>query len=205
MADLPTWIAPGDAATLIWHSGRGVGAEGAAVYLVAGPALDMPPASPYFLLAPTDRDGFADRLYRGLVDLADLRSFLADCVLVRGEMSSALDRIAVAAETPALRLLDAWRASASPSLLPYLDDIGAFMPGERPLFVTPEAYEAACESPERFALAWVCDECGLAEDAAAFLWTAHAGGTVRVCFLIQNDGGVWSCRLHPFEFLKEAA
>ena len=21
----------------------------------------------------------------------------------------------------------------------------------------------------------------------------------------QNDAGVWSCRLHPFEFLKEAA
>jgi len=26
-----------------------------------------------------------------------------------------------------------------------------------------------------------------------------------VCFLIQNDAGVWSCRLHPFDFLKEAA
>jgi hypothetical protein len=70
--------------------------------------------------------------------------------------------------------------------------------------VTPEAYAAACGAPELFSLAWVCDECGLAEDAAAFLWTAHAGETVRVCFLIQNDGGVWSCRLHPFEFSKEA-
>jgi hypothetical protein len=205
MADLPTWIAPGDAATLVWHSGRGEGAEGGAVYLVAGPALDAPPASPYFLLAPAERDDFADRLYRGAVDLAGLRSFLEGCVLARGEMSPALDRIAVAAETSALRLLDAWRASDAPSLLPYLGDIGAFLPGERPLFVTPEAYAAACELPERFALAWVCDECGLAEDAAAFLWTAHAGDTVRVCFLIQNDGGVWSCRLHPFEFLKEAA
>jgi len=48
-------------------------------------------------------------------------------------------------------------------------------------------------------------ECGLAEDAAAFLWTARAGKTVRVCFLIQNDGGVWTCRFHPFEFSKEAA
>jgi hypothetical protein len=177
MADLPTWIAPGDA-----------------------------PTSPYFLFAPVHRDDFADRLYRGLVDLDELRSFLADCVLARGEMSPTLDRVAVTAETPALRrLLEAWRASTAPSLLPYLGDIGAFLPGERPLFVTPEAFEAACESPELFALAWVCDECGLAEDAAAFLWTAHAGDTVRVCFLIQNDGGVWSCRLHPFEFLKEAA
>ena len=51
----------------------------------------------------------------------------------------------------------------------------------------------------------MCDECGEAEDAAAFLWTAHAGPAVRVCFLIQNDAGVWSCRLHPFDFLKEAA
>jgi hypothetical protein len=73
------------------------------------------------------------------------------------------------------------------------------------LFVTPEAYAAARQEPEQFGTAWVCDECGEAEDAAAFLWTAHAGPSVRVCFLIQNDAGVWSCRLHPFEFLKEAA
>lgn len=205
MTELPTWIAPGDAVTLVWHSGRGEGAGGDAVYLVAGPALDTPPPSPYFLLAPADRDEFAERLYRGQVDLEGLRGFLADCVLARGEMSPTLDRIAVGAETPVLRLLDAWRAAATPPRLPYLDDIGAFLPGDRPLFVTPEAYEAACAAPERFALAWVCDECGLAEDAAAFLWTAHAGAAVRVCFLIQNDGGVWSCRLHPFEFSKEAA
>lgn len=64
MTELPTWIAPGDAATLVWHSGRGEGAEGTSVYLVAGPALDMPPASPYFLLAPADRGDFAERLYR---------------------------------------------------------------------------------------------------------------------------------------------
>lgn len=205
MTELPTWIAPGAVATLVWHSGRGEGAGGAAVYLVAGPALDMPPASPYFLLAPVDRDDFAERLYRGEVDLHGLRSFLADCVLARGEMSATLDRIAVGDETPVLGLLDAWRAEAAAPLLPYLDDIGAFLPGERPLFVTPEAYEAARETPERFALGWVCDECGLAEDAAAFLWTAHAGEAVRVCFLIQNDGGVWTCRFHPFEFSKEAA
>jgi hypothetical protein len=28
---------------------------------------------------------------------------------------------------------------------------------------------------------------------------------VRVCFLIHNDAGVWTCRLHPFEFAKETA
>ena len=175
------------------------------MYLVAGPALDAPPPSPYFLLAPADRDEFAQRLYRGEVNLEGLRGFLAHCVLARGEMSQSLDRIAVEAETPVLDLLDAWRTTGDPARLAYLDDISAFLPGDRPLFVTPEAYEAACEASERFGLVWVCDECGLAEDAAAFLWTARAGNTVRVCFLIQNDGGVWTCRFHPFEFSKEAA
>jgi hypothetical protein len=149
------------------------------VYLVAGPALDTPPPSPYFLLASADRDEFAERLYRGEVDLEGLRSFLADCVLARGEMSQGLDRIAVEAETPVLDLLDAWRATAAPARLPYLDDISAFLPGDRPLFVTADAYEAACEASERFGLVSVCEECGLAEDAAAFLWTARAGKTVR--------------------------
>jgi len=58
---------------------------------------------------------------------------------------------------------------------------------------------------EQFGTAWVCDECGQAEGAEAFLWTAHAGPSLRVCSLIQNDAGVRSYRLHPFEFLKEAA
>ena len=205
MTELPSWIAPGDAATLVWYSGRGESPEGMPLYQVAGPALDIPPASPYFLLAPVEREDFAALLYRGQAGLAELRAFLADCVLARGEMSPLFDMITVGVETPALPVLDAWRASAGRPLLPYLDDIGAFLPGERPLFVTPEAHAAARQEPELFATAWVCDECGEAEDAAAFLWTAHAGSSVRVCFLIQNDAGVWSCRLHPFEFLKEAA
>jgi len=205
MGEPPTWIAPGDAATLVWYSGRGEGAEGMPLYQVAGPALDTPPASPYFLLAPVERDDFASRLYRGQVVLADLRGFLQDCTLARGEMSESLDRVAVRAETPVLPVLDAWRVTPVRPLLPYLDDIGAFLPGERPLFVTPEAYAAARQEREQFGTAWVCDECGEAEDAGAFLWTAHAGPTVRVCLLIQNDAGVWSCRLHPFEFLREAA
>ena len=199
------WIVPGDAATLVWYSGRGESAEGVPLYQVAGPALDAPPASPYILLAPLERDDFASRLYRGLVDLPELRGFLDDCTLARGEMSESLDRVAVRAETAVLPVLDAWRVLPARPLLPYLDDIGAFLPGARPLFVTPEAYATARQEPEQFGTAWVCDECGEAEDAAAFLWTAHAGPIVRVCFLIQNDAGVWSCRLHPFEFLKEAA
>jgi hypothetical protein len=205
MAELPAWIAPGDLATLVWYSGRGESAEGIALYQVAGPALDTPPASPFFLLAPLERGDFASRLYRGEAGLSDLRGFLGDCTLARGELILSLDRLAARAETPVLPVLDAWRAMPDRPLLPYLDDIGAFLPGERPLFVTPEACAAARQEPEQFGTAWVCDECGEAEDAAAFLWTAHAGPAVRVCFLIQNDAGVWSCRLHPFDFLKEAA
>ena len=205
MAELPTWIAPGDAATLVWYSGRGESAEGAPLYQVAGPALETPPASPYFLMAPLERGDFASRLYGGKVGLAEIRGFLGDCTLALGEMSERLDRVAARAETPVLHLVDAWRASPDRPLLPYLDDIGAFLPGERPLFVTPEAYAAARKEPEQFGTGWVCDECGLAEDAGAFLWTAHAGPAVRVCFVIENDAGIWSCRLHPFEFLKEAA
>jgi len=49
MTELPKWIAPGDAATLVWDSGRGESADGMPLYQVAGPALDIPPASPYFL------------------------------------------------------------------------------------------------------------------------------------------------------------
>jgi len=205
MTELPAWIAPGDAATLVWYSGRGESAEGVPLYQVAGPALEAPPASPFFLMAPVERGDFAGHLYRGGVGLGELRGFLDDCTLARGEMSESLDRLAAREETPVLPVLDGWRLSRARPLLPYLEDIGAFLPGERPLFVTPEAYEAARQEPEQFATAWVCDECGEAEDAAAFLWTAHAGPAVRVCFLIQNDAGVWSCRLHPFEFLRGPA
>jgi hypothetical protein len=175
-AELPSWIAPGDAATLVWYSGRGESAGGMPLYQVAGPALDMPPASPYFLLAPVEHGDFAGRLYRGEVGFQELRGFLQDCLVARGEMSASLDRIAAGVETPVLPVVDAWRGAVTRPLLPYLDDIGAFLPGERPLFVTPETYAAARQEPEQFGTAWVCDECG-----------------------------VWSCRLHPFEFLKEAA
>ena len=91
-------------------------------------------------------------------------------------MNQGLDRIAVGAETAVVDLLDAWRATAAPARLPYLDDVSAFLFGDRPLFVTAEAYEAACEASERFGLVSVCEECG----------------------------GVGTCRFHPFEFSKEA-
>jgi len=113
--------------------------------------------------------------------------------------------VATSSEAPVLPLLDGWREEAGPPVLPYLDDINAFMPAAAPLYVTADAHEAAKREAEQFTTAWVCDECGDAEDAGVFFWTAHRGSAVRVCFLIHNDGGIWTCRLHPFEFAKEAA
>jgi len=76
-------------------------------------------------------------------------------------------------------VIDGWRALGERPVLSYLSDIGAFLPGDRPLFVTPEAHAAAQETAEQFATAWVCDECGEAEDAGVFLWTVRGEGTVR--------------------------
>ncbi len=204
MADTPEWIQPGAAATLIWHNGAGQRPDGGCLYAIAGPAFELSPASPYFLLAPAGRGDFAGRLYRGQADLDALRKFLADCVLVEGELTDEMQLVSARAETPALPLLDAWRRAPGRPLLPYLADIGAFMPDALPLYVDPEAHAAALAMPECFATAWVCDECGEAEDAGVFLWTERRGDRVRVCFLIQNDGGVWSCQLHPFDFAAEA-
>ncbi len=205
MGELPRWIAPGDTATLLWYSGRGESPDGVPVYEIAGPAMELPPASPYFLLAPADRDDFAGRLYRGAVGVPELRDFLSACVLARGELNPSLEWVAAPLSSPALPVIDGWRGLGERPVLSYLSDIGAFMPGDRPLFVTPEAHAAAQEAAEQFGTAWVCDECGEAEDAGVFLWTARGEDVVRVCFLILNDAGIWSCRLHPFDFNREAA
>ncbi|HET8578484.1 MAG TPA: hypothetical protein VFO18_15420 [Methylomirabilota bacterium] len=204
MADTPEWIQPGASATLIWHNGAGQRPDGGRIYAVAGPAFELAPRSPYFLLAPVERGEFAGRLYRGQADLADLRAFLADCVMAEGELTDEMQFVSVRAETPVLPVLEAWRADPSRPVLPYLADINGFMPDEQPLYVTDDAYAAAVQSPEHFATAWVCDECGEAEDAGVFLWTVRRGDRIRVCFLIQNDAGLWTCQLHPFEFAAEA-
>jgi hypothetical protein len=200
-----TWIEPGASATLIWHGAAASRADGGRLYVVSGPILEQPPASPYFILAAEEDGDFATRLYRGQVTLADLRAFLARCRLTRGELVDDQQYVATIEELPVLALLDDWRERPGPPALPYLDDINAFLPAAAPLYVTAEAHAAAQREAEQFGTAWVCDECGEAEDAGIFFWTAHRGPLVRVCLLIHNDAGVWTCRLHPFEFAKETA
>jgi hypothetical protein len=200
-----TWIEPGASATLIWHGAAASRSDGGRLYVVSGPILEQPPASPYFILAAEEDGDFADRLYRGQVALPELRAFLARCRVARGELVDDQQYVATAEELPVLAVLDAWRDRPGPPALPYLDDINAFMPASAPLYVTAEAHAAAQQEAEQFGTAWVCDECGEAEDAGIFFWTVHRGPAVRVCFLIHNDAGVWTCRLHPFEFAKETA
>jgi hypothetical protein len=200
-----TWIEPGASATLIWHGAVASRPGSGRVYVVSGPILEQPPASPYFILAAEEDADFAPQLYRGLVTLPELRAFLSRCRITRGALVDDQQYVATDAEAPALAVLDDWRAAPDRPALPYLGDINAFMPGSAPLYVTAEAHAAAQREAEQFSTAWVCDECGEAEDAGVFFWTAHRGSRVRVCFLIHNDAGVWTCRLHPFEFAKETA
>jgi hypothetical protein len=204
MTDLPAWIEPGETATLIWYDAVGGRADGFRIYQIAGPLLERPPHSPYFLLAPAGEGAFGSRLYRGLVTLAELRRFLSGCTLAEGRMDGSLETVVTRAEVPALAVLDAWRALPDRPLLPYLADISAFLPRDLPVYVSPEAYTAARSAAETFERAWVCAECGDAEDMSVFLWTAHREQNVRVFLLIENESGRWTCHLHPFEFEKKA-
>ena len=205
MADAPDWIRPGDTATLLWHGARAERPGGPRMYQVAGPALEGLPAAPRFLLAPTEREDFAARLYRGGVGLPALRDFLSECRIARGELVDDGEFLAVTDETPVLPLIEGWKGGPGRPLVPYLQDLAAFMPADTPLYVDPAAHAAAQREPELFRVAWVCDECGDAADAGIFLWTAHRGAGIRVCLLIHNDAGIWQVSLHPFEFPKETA
>ena len=208
-ARAPDAPAPGARATVLWL-GEGVAVHGGhRLYPVLGPVLDVSLAGDLFLLAPGARDAIASRLYSGAVGVDELRAFLAECRLARGELLDEGAALQVRAEWPVLELVEAGRAAAGVPHLGYLEDIGAFLLDERPLFVSPEAV-AAARADEAFALASVCDSCGRADDAAVFIWTARrpAGGPpgesdarpARVRLLLENDVGVWTCRLHPFEF-----
>ena len=205
MTELPGWIEPDQTATLIWYDVAQDRPDGVRMYQVAGPVLDIAPASPYFLLAPLDQNAFAGRLYRDEVTLPELRRFLEQCILAAGWMSEAFDWVFTRTEAPLLPMLDAWRSLPDRPLLSYRADLDAFLGDGLPLYVSPDAYDAARRSPERFATAWVCAGCGEAEDAGVFFWTLARDRRVRVCFLIQNEGGRWTCHLHPFEFDAAAA
>jgi hypothetical protein len=157
------------------------------------------------LVSPVDRDAFAGRLYEGQASLADLEAFLGDSTLVRGRLADGGEWLVADAEAPPLSVLDACDQVPEPPLVTYERDIGAFLPGSRLLRVSPEAYAEAGAAPERFATAWVCEECGEAQDAGVFLWTRRRGGRVRVRLLIDNEGGVWTCHFHPFEWALESA
>lgn len=205
MTDLLSWIQPGVTGTLIWYDGMAETPDRQHVFQVAGPALEMPPASPYFLLAPLGQSDFAGRLYRAEVSLADLRRFLGGCDIAEGRLTEDLDFVVVRHRASLLPVLDLWEASAPREMLAYLGDIDAFLPSDdQPLFVTPDAYRGLQQEPDRFGTTWVCEDCGEAEDAAVFLWTSHHDNAVQVRLSIENRRGVWTCRLYPFEIRKEA-
>jgi hypothetical protein len=205
MTDLPDWITPGEVATLIWYDSMETRPDGLRAYQVAGPVLERAPARPYFLLAPLAEDGFAGRLYRDDVSLADLRRFLERCILAEGDMSETLEMVFTRAEARPLSVLDAWRELPERPLLPYHEALDAFLAEGPPVYVSPEAHARARSIPEGFATASVCAGCGEAEDAGVFFWTLARGHRIRVCLLIQNEGGRWTCRLHPFDFEAASA
>jgi len=198
----PDRLSPVQTATLIWYDASERRPDGVAAYQVAGPVLERVPEWPCFLLAPVEEGAFADRLYRGEVGLAELRTFLGRCVLALGWMTPELDCVYARAEAEPLGLLDAESLPERP-VLPYLADIDAFLHEGLPVFVSPEALAAARREPECCALASVCAACGEADDASVFLWTRHVGGQVRVVLLIQNEDGRWTCRLYPFDFERD--
>jgi len=200
VTELPDWISPGEAATLIWYDAVQARPDGGRIYQVSGPVLERSPATRYFLLAPAAADDFAAELYRDDVTLEHLRHFLERCVLAEGELSEDLDAVFTRAEAPSLAVLDGWQALPERPLVPYEDAFDAFLGDGPPVYVSPAAHARAQLAAEDFAIASVCAECGDAADAGVFFWTRARGRRVRVCLLIENEGGRWTCRLHPFDF-----
>jgi len=199
------WIRPGVRATLIWVDGDREFPSGRRCYEVAGPALEERPPSPFFVVAPLAQSEFAGRLYRGQVTLDNLRRFLGECRIVRGGLSEGCDVLVAAEEAPLLPLLDEWAGDEGGALVPYRDEIEAFLSDDHALHVTANAHLAAQRFPEHFGSTWVCEACGEPEDAANFLWTVHRGSTIQVRLAIENVGGAWTCWLHPFQIVKAEA
>ena len=116
-----TWIEPGASATLIWHGAAAPQPGGGRLYVVSGPILEQPPASPYFILAAEEEGDFATQLYRGQVTLPELRAFLSRCRVTRGALVDDQQYVATDEELPVLAVLDDWRDRPGPPALPYLD------------------------------------------------------------------------------------
>ena len=202
MADETTWIQAGAAATLIWYDAVTEAGQGR-VYQVAGPVLEVTPESPYFILAPQERGEFASRLYASKVSLTELSDFLTSCRVAEGNLDTEYEFVVARREALLLPLLDHWAREPSGEPLSFRPDINAFLFDEVALFVTPESHTAVQQEPERFAAAWVCEECGEAADQSVFLWTVHDTRAIQVRLAIQNTAGVWTCWLHPFQIRKE--
>ena len=119
-------------------------------------------------------------------------------------MADVLDLVFTRAEAPALPILDAWRELPDRPLAPYESEVEAFVYDGGLVRVSPEAYRVAQSAGESFAIASVCPGCGEAEDEGVFFWTLDRDARVRVCLLIENEVGRWTCVLHPFDFEKAA-
>jgi hypothetical protein len=195
----PVWISPGETATLIWYDAAADGGAGRRVYQIAGPLLEAAPRTPYFLLAPAEEAAFSGRLYRDEVTVPELRRFLGACTLARGHIDASMETLIAGPETAALPLLDRWRGALDRPLEPYVAEISAFL-RDLPVYVSADAHAAARRAREAFARAWVCAECGDPEAMSVYLWTVRSGERVRVCLLIENEGGRWTCHFHPFDF-----
>jgi hypothetical protein len=202
MANRPDWIQPGAQATLIWADSRQEVPDGTHLYEIAGPVLQHPPTSPFFLIAPLSQSDFAGQLYRDKVTVEDLRRFLADCLIALGGVGDDLGTLIAVREAALLPLLEEWADDEGGALLSYREEIGAFLHDNLPLNVTTGAHQGLQQSPEYFGSAWICEGCGEPEDAANFLWTRHQGSVIQVRLVIQNIEGTWTCWLHPFRVEK---
>jgi hypothetical protein len=202
---LPEWLAPGCRVTLVWVDGGPLpGHGGSRLYHVAGPLLEDHPETGCFLLAPAERDTFAESAYRGEATAEDLRALLASCTVARGRLSDARDTVAVHDEVPALPLLDAWRLGPAGEVLSYLPEIDGVLTAGGFLRLTAGAHRRVQEGGETLATAWVCEECGDPRDDAVLVWTAPSPMGIRACLVVEITGGVWRCRLHPFDLRAPA-
>jgi hypothetical protein len=198
----PDWIQPGAQTTFVWIDGDREIPGGPHFYEIAGPVLEVHPASPFFVVAALDQAKFAEQLYQGSVAPEELRQFLHHCRIVKGGLAEELDVLVATHQAPLLPVLDGWAASEHGELLSYRDEADALFFGDIPLHLTADAHHAMQRSREEFVRAWVCAACGEPEDASNFFWTVHHASAIQVRLVIQNMGGIWTWWLHPLRIKK---